>query len=381
VRAVSYRLTTTPLVDVRSEAEDQLEVIYAGVRVGRVDLVRWTVANIGTSTITRDEFETPLSLNMQDGSRALSAEIATVTPAGLEPIVAVTDDCVTIAPLLLNPGDTFTIATLVADNEDQPVVGGRIAGVRSLVDGDLAAAKQVKQLRRTAALTTVAAVIAVVTAVTLTSRQTGKRPRLAAVGPYAVMNTAIPPPDGIYFRRSPRWADTARLNGLGVYGGENVLLNCSGRGDAVGPLRNTLWYYVTNVTRPTFIGHSNAGWLNSYYIDDKMRANVAHPGVPDCQAVKAPNLAPPKPLPSIVASRGDAYSGGYRMNVKVRNFPVGKLPYQCYDDENRDKPYYSGYVTIERADQDLRDRVLCFDSPPFSGHITIGGYRSNRVAF
>jgi hypothetical protein len=95
------------------------------------------------------------------------------------------------------------------------------------------------------------------------------------------MNTDNPPPDGVYFRNSPSINDTDRVTGHGVYKNEQVQLRCYGWGDAVGP-GDRLWYYVSNVTRPTNAGVANAGWLNAHYINDGKLANQIDAGVPAC---------------------------------------------------------------------------------------------------
>src|SRR5258708_38490024 len=91
----------------------------------------------------------------------------------------------------------------------------------------------------------------------------------AASGPiYPVMNTSETPPDGVWFRNSPHTADTDRVTGHGVYMNERVQLACYATGDAVGPYNDSLWYRVTNVSRPTINGQPNTGYLNAHYIND-----------------------------------------------------------------------------------------------------------------
>ncbi|HEY5195472.1 MAG TPA: hypothetical protein VIJ51_00435 [Solirubrobacteraceae bacterium] len=99
---------------------------------------------------------------------------------------------------------------------------------------------------------------------------------------FGVMNTDSPPPDGVWFRNSPRLADTDRVTGHGVYMNEQVQLQCYGWGDAVGPYNDTLWYRVVNLTRPTNAGVANVGWLNAHYINDGKAANQVDGGVPAC---------------------------------------------------------------------------------------------------
>lgn len=108
-------------------------------------------------------------------------------------------------------------------------------------------------------------------------------PPPSPAGPvFPVMNTSETLPDGVWFRNSPHVNDTSRVTGLGVYSGERVQLHCYGWGDSVGPYNDRLWYYVTNVTRPTNNGTPNQGWLNAHYINDGQLANVVDTGVPAC---------------------------------------------------------------------------------------------------
>lgn len=99
---------------------------------------------------------------------------------------------------------------------------------------------------------------------------------------FDVMNTSEELPDGVWFRESPRTADTKKTTGLGVYEGESVRLTCYGWGDSVSDKENRLWYQVVNLTRPKVNGEENSGWLNAHYVDDKQVANVVDGGVKEC---------------------------------------------------------------------------------------------------
>jgi hypothetical protein len=99
---------------------------------------------------------------------------------------------------------------------------------------------------------------------------------------YVVMNTSETLPDGVWFRNSPHEEDTSRITGLGPYKNESVELHCYAFGDAVGPYNDRLWYYATDVTRPTIDGKSNVGYLNAHFINDGKVANEIDAGVPEC---------------------------------------------------------------------------------------------------
>ncbi|WP_284747749.1 amidase domain-containing protein [Amycolatopsis sp. RTGN1] len=115
-----------------------------------------------------------------------------------------------------------------------------------------------------------------------------------ASGPvFTVMNTSETPPDGVYFRNSAHPSDTSRITGLGVYKNERVQLQCYAWGDAVGGYRNSLWYKVANVSRPTAGSRADVGYLNGHYVNDGKNANQVDAGVPQCGA--ATTSAPVNP--------------------------------------------------------------------------------------
>ena len=137
-------------------------------------------------------------------------------------------------------------------------------------------------------------------------------PAVADAPVYPAMNTSETPPDGVWFRNSPHTADTDQVTGHGVYMGESVQLQCYAFGDAVGQYNDSLWYYVTNVSRPTNNGVANVGYLNAHYINDGAVANQVDAGVPPCDGqssvgsvstppASTPAPATPQPAPPLAA--------------------------------------------------------------------------------
>jgi uncharacterized protein YraI len=99
---------------------------------------------------------------------------------------------------------------------------------------------------------------------------------------------------GVFYRNSPRWDDTPRTPGVGVYNGDRVRLICGAIGDAVGPYSNNWWSYVTNLSRN--VGN---GWVNHHYIDDGMAADQPPAGEPGCGPdTPGTGSAPPAPAPA-----------------------------------------------------------------------------------
>jgi hypothetical protein len=128
-KGVSYRLTTPSVVNVRQEAEDRISIAYDGKPVGDVRLVDLRVTSSGNTEIDAGDFERPFSVPLGEGARVLSVEVAKTHPAELRPEVTVEDSHLTIAPLLLNSGDSFEIVALVSDLSEATSLDGRVAGV------------------------------------------------------------------------------------------------------------------------------------------------------------------------------------------------------------------------------------------------------------
>jgi hypothetical protein len=84
---------------------------------------------------------------------------------------------------------------------------------------------------------------------------------------------------GVYYRRSPSWADTAKTPGVGVYNGDRVELLCGAFGDSVGPYSNKAWSKVRNLTRSV-----GEGWVNEHFINDGAPSNSFVAGEPMCGA-------------------------------------------------------------------------------------------------
>lgn len=97
-----------------------------------------------------------------------------------------------------------------------------------------------------------------------------------------------------------------------------------------------------------------------------------------------PPPPPPPPQPSISASKGGYYDGGYTLNVAVHNFPTGTFTYYCHDNSGpggSDVVFYSHAVSVTDPNQSSWPGVFCYDSAPYVAYLVMDGYRSNNVQF
>jgi hypothetical protein len=112
VKALAYQASDTALI--REEAHDLVEILYEGRPVSDVHLVTVGIANVGNVPIRREDFEGDLVIELPGAPTLLDAKLTGAIPRDLTPAVSIAIDRVTIAPLLLNPGDIFELQILAA---------------------------------------------------------------------------------------------------------------------------------------------------------------------------------------------------------------------------------------------------------------------------
>lgn len=131
-KALSFEIvTSTPLLVVGSEIEQRTQILFDGAPVRNLSLLIIRISNSGMVPILSSDFESPLSIAFKPDTKIFDVQIIETTPAALSPQTDITDTTITIAPLLLNPGDLFTVKLLV--DTTRPVdFSGRIVGIREL---------------------------------------------------------------------------------------------------------------------------------------------------------------------------------------------------------------------------------------------------------
>ena len=129
-KAFAYSVpSVTHLTSVSREVKDKVQIQFEGQSVGNVSLVLVRVGNAGNVPICEDDFVAPVTVDLGEGARVLTAEISDSTPRDLRPSVTTEGGKVTLGPLLLNQGDAMTLKVLAAGASDTVMVDGRIVGV------------------------------------------------------------------------------------------------------------------------------------------------------------------------------------------------------------------------------------------------------------
>ncbi len=152
-KELSYEIiSSTPIATVSEDMKEKIVILVNGVAVEDVTSLVLRIKNTGKGTITTTDFDGDIQITAM-GSNILEYKVIETKPATLKPSigVALTADPlpphgedpydmfpVSVAPLLLNPTDSFTISLLIARYAGGLAVNARIAGVKEVKLIDLA---------------------------------------------------------------------------------------------------------------------------------------------------------------------------------------------------------------------------------------------------
>lgn len=133
---LAYEFRIDTLATVAPTLAGQVQIVFRGEVVADVKLVLIRILNAGTQSIRTGDFEQAIRVSFGVAARVLSVQVEKRRPADLpvRPTVEVDAEnsptAIGVAPLLLNPGDFFTLKAFVSGGESAPQFAGRVAGVK-----------------------------------------------------------------------------------------------------------------------------------------------------------------------------------------------------------------------------------------------------------
>jgi hypothetical protein len=136
-KSLSYEVHVTDVTRTRAGFAD-LSVTFRGIPVSDPSIVAITFKNDGRAPIRANDFESHLFVQFENeiiGEQLIAHHVSYRDPETLSPQTYSSSrptPGIEIEPLLLNPGDEFTIVALVADYGNGLSVRGRIAGVKHI---------------------------------------------------------------------------------------------------------------------------------------------------------------------------------------------------------------------------------------------------------
>lgn len=125
-------LRTSQVIRLADNYENDVDITYKGVSIDTLTVIDLEIRNTGNRPITPSQFEIPIQI-MYRGRLAAKPAVVASDPSALRPNLGMTlDFCVSIAPLLLNPGDHFIVSSTIIDldtTSDAVEARARIEGV------------------------------------------------------------------------------------------------------------------------------------------------------------------------------------------------------------------------------------------------------------
>lgn len=107
-----------------------LKVSYKDKSVINATVITLRVLNAGNKEITKDDFETPLTIKFLGASHIVSALTTQTRPSSLSPALNLKDNEIIMKPLLINKGELIELQLLTSGRAHEVVIDGRISGLK-----------------------------------------------------------------------------------------------------------------------------------------------------------------------------------------------------------------------------------------------------------
>ena len=168
VRSLSCRVTADRLVSIEGDEgyEDKVRVLYDDVDIQNLYRLEIGISNSGNQPVLPTDFIEPIKLTLEEPAKILTVSVVDQRPRGIGAKVCLSNREITVPALLMNPKDSFSIRSHIGDLEVEPVISGRIVGVKEITKKPSRISNWVKLM---AGLATLAAIIGGVWTVLSTS--------------------------------------------------------------------------------------------------------------------------------------------------------------------------------------------------------------------
>jgi hypothetical protein len=118
------------LLDLAGSPVEGIQVLYNGEPLSGLTAATYRFENSGDLPIRVRDFEKPLIVKFSGDARLLSLNISKAEPENLRPSVTKIEGGFSVQPLLLNPGDAFTVSAYFAGQPLPPILDMRVAGIQ-----------------------------------------------------------------------------------------------------------------------------------------------------------------------------------------------------------------------------------------------------------
>lgn len=133
-KKLNYETFKLPLLSFEEEFEGKLKIFYEDHLVNNVISVLVSFYNTGNQSITSNDFEKKISLVFDEKTKILSCSVHRAKPNNLDIKLELDQHKLSIAPLLLNPKDSFAIRAIITGEEKKFHLDYRIIGISKIVE-------------------------------------------------------------------------------------------------------------------------------------------------------------------------------------------------------------------------------------------------------
>lgn len=131
-KSLTYHIVSRQrLLTQKEQNENRLILLFEDDPVPDATIVVVSVTNDGNTPIPLLDYERPVTVDVGQGSRILTADVIECEPADLKPVITWQDSELTLMPLLMNKKDSVTLKLLVA-GFGSTTVSCRVAGVKRI---------------------------------------------------------------------------------------------------------------------------------------------------------------------------------------------------------------------------------------------------------
>jgi hypothetical protein len=124
-------ITSVPLIR-GGGAIDGLEIKFKGEIVDSAIISIFKISNIGNTPIPATDYESPIEIKYEDGTKALSANVISSSPENIPANITHNENSARVTPHLLNQGDSVIYRVLLTGVDGSFRVIGRVAGVKHI---------------------------------------------------------------------------------------------------------------------------------------------------------------------------------------------------------------------------------------------------------
>jgi len=119
------------LVGVKS-VQSKLRIFYGNKRIKLPYVLIIRIFNSGNQPVKPDDYVDPITISFTERTKIISAEILREHPQNLSMKLNFDTKDIKLAPVLLNPKDSFTLKLIVDDFDNDIEIKARIAGIKSI---------------------------------------------------------------------------------------------------------------------------------------------------------------------------------------------------------------------------------------------------------